>query len=239
MISVIVPVQNESTEAAMPLARFAAAPECELLVAGGTEESPAARALDSAGARRIPGAGSRGARLAGAAARARGDILFFVHLDSRPPADALDIIRRTIREGASAGSFSLAYSQPDRRMRWIAAWANLRSRLLRLPFGDQGIFCRRDAYDAAGGFRDMPICDDVDLVRRLRRAGRFVVRPEVTTTSPRRYRERGALRQVIRVWAVLGGYFLGVSPRTLGRWYFGEATECGRGEGGPAPSGFR
>jgi hypothetical protein len=63
------------------------------------------------------------------------------------------------------------------------------------------------------------VCDDLDLVRRLRRTGPFVIRPEVTVTSGRRYRERGAVRQVLRVWKVAAGYFLGVSPERLARWY--------------------
>jgi hypothetical protein len=123
-------------------------------------------------------------------------------------------------------------------MRWIAWWGNLRSRLLRLPFGDQGIFCRRDAYEKAGGFRDWPVCDDVDLVRRLRRTGRFEVRREKTETSPRRYRSRGALRQVLTNWKVLAGYYLGVPPETLARWYSPEEviatpTASPRGALGP------
>lgn len=227
MISVIVPVKNEPPEAALPLVQFTTSADCELIVVDGAGDSPAARALACTNARILLGEGSRGASLARAAAEARGEILFFVHADSSPPPDALAIIRRTIHAGACAGAFSLAYLEANRRMRWIAAWANLRSRVLRLPFGDQGIFCRRDAYAAAGGFRDLPVCDDVDLVRRLRHVGAFVIRPEFSVTSARRYREAGALRQVLRVWAVVGGYFLGFSPARLARWYFGKAPENG------------
>lgn len=201
MISVIVPVRGETIGALAPIEAFCRAPETELLVADGPEY--------------------RGTRLARAARASRGDVLF-LHADSRPPHDALAIIRRAIAEGAAAGAFSLAYADADRTMRWIAWWANQRSRLLRMPFGDQGIFCRRDAYEAAGGHRDLPVCDDLDLVRRLRRVGRFVVRPETTMTSARRYRERGALRQAVRVWRVVAGYFLGASPETLARWYYGS-----------------
>jgi hypothetical protein len=201
MISVIVPVVNEPPEALAELERLAAAPGAELILADGVH-------------------GSRGASLARAAARAQGDILFFVHADSRPPADALAVIERAVAGGASAGAFRLRYDSPDRRMRWIAWWANARARHLGLPFGDQGLFCRRDAYLKAGGFRDLPVCDDLDLVRRLRRTGPFCLRPEPMTTSARRYLERGALWQVLRVWKVAAGYFLGVSAERLGRWYY-------------------
>jgi len=201
MISVIVPVANEPAESIAFWERFAAPPQAELLIAHDD-------------------GGLRGTALALAAARSRGEILFFVHADSRPPQNALAIVREVVANGADAGAFSLAYENDSRRMRWIAWWANRRSRWLRLPFGDQGIFCRRDAYERAGGFRDLPVCDDLDLVLRLRRAGRFEIRPEVMVTSARGYLRHGALRQVLRVWRVAGGYFLGVSPARLRRWYF-------------------
>jgi cellulose synthase/poly-beta-1,6-N-acetylglucosamine synthase-like glycosyltransferase len=213
MISVIVPFQDEPPEEIAGLSELAerAGPGAELVLADAS-------------------AGTRGASLAAAARRARGDVLFFVHADSRPPQDAVAIIRNEIDAGAAAGAFSLAYEPSDRTMRRIAWWANLRSRLLRLPFGDQGLFCRRDAYERAGGFRDMAVCDDLDLVRRLRRQGRFVIRPEATRTSPRRYRDGGgALRQVLRVWRVFLGYYAGVSPERLARWYYGDAPTGRRG----------
>ena len=142
--------------------------------------------------------------------------------DSRPPDDALWIIRRAIDGGADAGAFLLEYDDSGLAMRWIAWWANRRSRLARLPFGDQGIFCSREAYIRSGGVRDLPICEDLDFVLRLRRVGRFEIRPEKTITSARRYRASGALRQVFRNWKVMGGYFAGVRPETLSRWYEGR-----------------
>ncbi|MET0619325.1 MAG: glycosyltransferase family 2 protein [Thermoanaerobaculia bacterium] len=209
MISVIIPVLDESPAEIAELLELSARPECEAVIADAS-------------------AGTRGASLASAAGRARGDVLFFVHADSRPPKDALAIIRREIDGGAAGGAFSLAYEPGDETMRRIAWWANVRSRLLRLPFGDQGLFCRRDAYERAGGFRDMAVCDDLDLIRRLKRQGRFVIRPEVMRTSSRRYRG-GPLRQVLRVWRVVLGYYAGIPTETLARWYYGEAPTARRG----------
>lgn len=202
MISIIVPIRGEGPGGVKPLAALARDPESELLVAQGE--------------------GSRGARLARAASQARGEVFFFLHADSRPPDGALAVIRQAIDGGADAGAFSLAYEGGGRAMRWIAWWANRRSRAWKLPFGDQGIFCRRSTYERSGGFRDLPICDDLDFVLRLRRAGRFVVRPEKTRTSPQRYVEVGVMRQMLRSWRVMLGYFAGVSPETLARWYEGR-----------------
>jgi rSAM/selenodomain-associated transferase 2 len=231
VISVIVPIQNEGPEVASILSRFCSSPEAELLVADTGAPEETGEALRETGARVLSLPGIRGAALAGAAGQARGEILFFLHADSRPPENALALIARTVAEGAAAGAFSLAYEPADLPMRWIAWWANRRSRLAKLPFGDQGIFCRRELYEKVGGFRDLPICDDLDLVLRLRRAGRFIVRPEKTITSPRRYVEHGRARQVLRNWKVIAGYFAGVSPETLKRWYGDRSSTVPRDAG--------
>ena len=222
MISVIVPVRGEPAGAAERFRRIAADPNVEVVVADGGGDPATAEAFRGIGARILCGKGSRGARLAEAAAMASGETLLFLHSDSLLADDALDALRRCMEAGAAAGAFSLAYENAGPAMRWIALWANLRSRWLRLPFGDQGIFCRRDAYDRAGGFQDLAVCDDLDFVRRLRRARPFVLLPQKTITSPRRYRSRGALVQMLVNWKVQAGYFAGVNPTTLERWYNGK-----------------
>ncbi|HYK40895.1 MAG TPA: TIGR04283 family arsenosugar biosynthesis glycosyltransferase [Thermoanaerobaculia bacterium] len=221
-ISVIVPVKGERPDAVHGFLLLARDPHVEILVADGggcPETSDAFRAI---GAKVISDGGSRGARLDRAAREATGDAFLFVHSDSRIPEGAVDLIRETLRKGAVAGAFSLGYQDAGPGLRWIAAWANLRSRWLQMPFGDQGIFCSREAYQRAGGFRDLPICDDVDFVRRLKRVAALRILPQKTLTSPRRYRDAGKLRQVLRNWRVLAGYFAGVPSAKLQRWYNGD-----------------
>jgi rSAM/selenodomain-associated transferase 2 len=222
MMSIIVPIKSESPEVAERFRRFSIPGETEILIADSGDSPETSRAFAAIGARSVTGPGSRGLRLDRAARQARGDVLFFVHADSRPPENALPAIAETLAAGAVAGAFSLSYENPSAALAWIAWWANLRSRRLGLPFGDQGLFCMRKTYAASGGFRDLPICDDVDVVRRLKRVGKLVIRPERSITSPRRYRENGSLRQVLRNWRVLAGYFAGVSPEKLERWYRGK-----------------
>jgi uncharacterized protein len=219
MISIVVPVRSEKPEMAERFRHLASAPEAELLVADAGDVPETTRAFTGLGARCVTRFGNRGSRLAAAAELAHGEILLFLHGDSDLPSNALQVIRETLSNGVSAGAFSLGYHDADRRMRWIAWWANQRARWLDLPFGDQGIFCHRDVYERAGGFRSLPICEDFDFVRRLRRLGPIVLRPERTLTSPRRYREHGAWRQVLRNWRVLIGFVFGVSPDRLERWY--------------------
>ena len=219
MISLIIPVRGEAPGAVERFRPFLVTGQSEIVVADSGDCPETSRAFEAIGAVIVRGGGSRGLRLDRAARQARGEVLFFVHADSRPPGNALAAILDCLEAGAEAGAFSLAYEDATPALKWIAWWANQRSRLLRLPFGDQGLFCRREAYERTGGYRDLAVCDDVDFVRRLRRAGPFSVLPEKTVTSPRRYRERGALRQVLTNWKVLLGYFAGVTPEKLERWY--------------------
>ena len=219
MISLIIPVRNEAPGAAERFRPFLVTGQSEIVVADSGDCPETSRAFEAIGAVIVRGGGSRGLRLDRAARQARGEVLFFVHADSRPPGNALTAILDCLEAGAVAGAFSLAYEDATPSLEWIAWWANQRSRLLRLPFGDQGLFCRREAYERTGGYRNLAVCDDVDFVRRLRRAGPFSVLPEKTVTSPRRYREHGAFRQVLRNWKVLLGYFAGVSSEKLERWY--------------------
>lgn len=199
--------------------RSLALQDAELVVADAGESPETAAAYAALGARILTAPGRRGARLHRAVGGTRGDLLFFLHADSRPPDNALALIRNAIGGGAAAGAFSLAYAGGGPALAAIASWANLRSRLLALPFGDQGLFCRRDAYEKAGGFRDLSVCDDLDLALRLSRAARLTLLPQKTVTSPRRYLENGVLRQGLRNLRVQLGYFAGVSSERLERWY--------------------
>lgn len=216
MISLVIPVRSEPEGWWENFAAVAADFEVVVADGGGDVSLPAA---SRARVLSLPGT-TRGSRLDAGARAASGDVLFFLHADSRPPGDVRGRIEAAVAEGASAGCFRLAYRDATAAMRAIAFAANLRTRWLRLPFGDQGLFCTRDAYFAAGGFRDLPVCDDVDFVWRLRRRPGFAVLPASCATSPRRYRGR-AVRQVVTNARVLAGYFAGIAPETLERWYRG------------------
>jgi rSAM/selenodomain-associated transferase 2 len=216
---VIVPIRDEAPEATARFAPFARRSDAELLVADGGGSLDANAAFRALGARIVPGEGSRGKCLDLAAREARGQILLFFHADTEPPANALDAARDALDAGAVAGAFTLAFEDSSPALRWVAWWANRRARIFGLPFGDQGLFCRAADYRRAGGFRDLPICDDLDLVQRLRRLGRIAVRREQAVTSPRRYRQRGTIAQVLRAWSVQLGWFAGVAPERLARWY--------------------
>lgn len=166
----------------------------------------------------------RGLQMNAGVSLSPGKILWFLHDDCRPHWAAAYRVRTIARDERFAlGCFRLAFLPTNRALNAIAAWANLRTRLFRLPYGDQGLFCRRDTFRAAGGFRRPYLMEDVDFVRSCRRLGGLLVAPEALATSPRRYLAGGLLKTSLRNHATLLAHFLGVSNAVLYRRYYGTA----------------
>jgi len=153
------------------------------------------------------------------AAGARGDILLFLHADTRLPRGALDAVRAAIRSGAVGGSFDVALDSRRPLLRLVALLITLRSRITGVSSGDQAMFVTREAFDRLGGFAPVPLFEDVDFSRRLKRLGPVArLRPPVVT-SARRWEHDGALRTIVRMWMLRGLYYCGVDPARLQRHY--------------------
>jgi uncharacterized protein len=163
----------------------------------------------------------RGLQLNRGAAMAKGTLLFFLHDDSKPPHNFAYSIRKICEEPAmSLGCFQLAFSPPNPLLNGIAKWANYRTRIFGLPYGDQGLFCRRDRYEKAGGFRKPYLMEDVHFVSCCRRLGQLMVLPDSIVTSSERYIRIGVLRASLRNHLTMLLYHLGVDDRRLYRFYY-------------------
>lgn len=190
----------------------------EIIVADGGSCDDTRKIALNAGANVLHTPRGRGGQLQKGAASARCEHLFFLHADSTPPPLARSVIADSLSApDIVAGSFRLAFDHKHPILRFYALMSRINHDLF--TFGDQGFFIASDAYRRIGGFSDTPIFEDNDIVRRARKAGRFVKRPEPITTSARRFVADGIVRRQLANAFLLGLYRLGISPHHLARWY--------------------
>jgi rSAM/selenodomain-associated transferase 2 len=184
--------------------------------AGGT-----LRAIPDGDCRKLLSEPGRGRQLNQGSGAATGEVLIFLHADTKLPPDALISIGDALRDPALAGgAFDLAIDSPRRVFRLIERVASLRTRLTRIPYGDQGIFLRETWFQSLGGYREIPIMEDVDLMRRLKRTGgRVTILPVRVVTSARRWEGDGILYTTLRNWSLVTLFLLGVDAGLLARWY--------------------
>jgi len=160
----------------------------------------------------------RGAQMNAGARAAEGEILLFLHADTLLPAGAFGKIREALADPAvAAGSFCLAFDRDDPWLRAYARCSRINHPLF--TYGDQGLFLRRVLFERVGGFPEVPLMEDVEIQRRLRRLGRFVKLKEPVVTSARRFVRHGVVRQQVRNAVLVCLYYLGVAPARLARAY--------------------
>lgn len=219
-LSIVIPVLDEAPrirdclEALAPLRRRAV----EVVVAdGGSRDDTVSLARPLADQVIIAPRG-RGAQSHAGAQTARGENLMFLHADTRLPDNA----DRRVLGALSAhpwGRFDVDIEGSHRMLGVIAAMINLRSRLSGIATGDQAMFMRRSAYEAAGGFPDIALMEDLALSKALRRLGRPACLHERVATSGRRWEKHGVARTILLMWRLRAAYFLGADPERLARRY--------------------
>jgi rSAM/selenodomain-associated transferase 2 len=213
-ISAVVPTLNAAHHLPACLEALSAADE--VVVADGGSSDATQAIARSGGARLVEGPPGRGLQLAAGAAAARGDVLVFVHADTRLSAEWVELVRIHAAQSSLPACFRLRLDDPAWQARIIEHGVAVRTRLLGLPYGDQGLVIRRDAYERSGGFRPLPLMEDVDL---LRRTGRPIMFNADALTSAERWRKDGWLRRSSRNLACLALWKLGLSAHHVAALY--------------------
>ena len=207
---------------------------------------PDSERLESADRVEAPGSGTRwiasppgrGVQMNRGAGEATGDVLWFLHGDSTPPPHFAYQVRKILEAPrASFGCFHLGFLPSTPLLEAIARWANFRTRRLKLPYGDQGFFCRRETFVELGGFQKRFIMEDVDFAKRARSRGELLLLPDTLYTSPGRYLEKGVLRASLQNHLLRFLHFLGVEDEKLYALYYGKARTRPRASVAPAGSG--
>jgi rSAM/selenodomain-associated transferase 2 len=196
------------------------APDAEIIVVDGGSTDGSLEAARSRCDVAIGAARGRARQMNAGAARASGDALAFVHADTIVPVTfARDIEGALSDPGVVGGRFDVRLDDHHPLCVLIGALISLRSRISRTGTGDQAIFVRKQIFETLGGFPDMPICEDLDFARRLKRIGRVACLRSKVTTSARRWRNGGIIRTILRMWTIRLLYLAGVSPIRLARMY--------------------
>lgn len=153
------------------------------------------------------------------AAIASGDVLCFLHADTQLPEQALADINNAIQSGGRWGRFDIRLSGGHWMFRIIERLINWRSAITGIATGDQGIFVRRSLFQSLNGYADIPLMEDVELSRRLRRLARPALIHRPLITSSRRWEENGIIRTIFLMWGLRLAYFVGVPPHVLAKLY--------------------
>lgn len=197
-------------------------PVVDVVVADGGSDDPT-REIARRRARVVDAPRGRASQQNAGAAAVAGDVLWFLHADCFPPPEATAQIARAIADGAPGGAFRIAFPAEERSghplLPWIERGIDARTVVTRTATGDQGIFLRRAAFEAIGGFPDLPLFEDVSLFAALARRGRPAICPGPLVTSARRWLEGGPARTMARMWALRIGWWLGVDPARLAGWW--------------------
>jgi len=217
-LTVVIPALDEADQITGAIASAGAA-GCEIIVIdGGSRDGTQERAA-AAGARVMDSEPGRARQLAAGARLAKGDTILFLHADTRLPEDWANGVRSALADpGVVGGAFRLRFESRSPALRLIEWGTRLRVALLRMPYGDQALFARRAVLESLGGIPQVEILEDLDLVRALKRRGRIACLALPATTSARRYRSAGALRTMLRNWAAIVGWWLGLPRERIAAW---------------------
>ncbi len=224
--SLIMPVLNEYNNLRLQLPALQAwrAAGHELLVVdGGSSDDSVAIAREHADIV-IESRSGRARQMNAGAQRASGDVLLFLHADTRLPPGAERSVPRALADShCHWGRFDVQLDGEQPMFRVIERMMNLRSRLTSVATGDQAIFVRRASFIAAGGFPDIPLMEDVALSKTLRRISRPLNLQQTVITSSRRWQQHGIVKTLLLMWWLRLLYVLGVSPRRLHQRYYGKS----------------
>jgi rSAM/selenodomain-associated transferase 2 len=220
-LSIIMPVLDEAAGIQAALAALAPlrARGAEVIVVdGGSTDGTAQRAAPLAD-QVLRSPRGRARQMNAGAARARGDVLLFLHADTGLPADADLLVLGAVAQGAAWGRFDVRIEGRPALLRLVAAAMNLRSRCSGIATGDQAIFVRADPFRRIGGYPDQPLMEDIELSRRLRATSPPHCLRQRASTSGRRWESRGVWRTIVLMWWLRWRYWRGDSPQALAEAY--------------------
>lgn len=223
MISVIIPTLNEETNIPKCLEHLRMERGVsEIIIADGGSTDRTIELAGKYGDIKITDSPrGRGIQMNRGASLADGVILLFLHADTTLQKGwAGDIITALDDRSFAGGAFTLRIDNPQKKYRLVEQWVKFRCAVFKLPYGDQGLFVRRDIFTKLGGFRDIPLMEDVDIIDRMKKAGRLVILEKNAFTSERRWVRNGLVLTAVMNQTIMMLYRLGMPPHRLAKLYY-------------------
>lgn len=223
--SIIIPVLNESAiinQTIEYVYRIGSGIDIEVIVVDGDPEGKTINSITNKKVIKLISPKGRGRQMNKGASIARGDILLFLHSDTELPKDAFSAISSALdKKEYVGGAFDLGIKSERLIFRLIEKMVYIRSRLTGIPYGDQAIFIKKEFFTRMNGHQEIPIMEDVELMRRIKKIGHkiYIIREKVRT-SPRRYEKEGVIYCTMRNWLLIGLYYLGMKPEKLVKLYY-------------------
>jgi rSAM/selenodomain-associated transferase 2 len=219
-LSVILPTLNEEKGIRETLFQVKSAGADEIIVVDGGSQDQTRSIASEIGCRILESVRGRAIQMNAGAEAAEGDVLLFLHADTLLPPEAREAIESALKDAQVVGGrFDIRLDRKGWLYRLVASMVNLRSRATKIATGDQAIFVRRVVFQQIGQYSEIPLMEDVDLSRRLKRAGRVACLRHQVGTSARRWEQKGPLRTIFLMWGLRFLYFMGVNPVRLQQLY--------------------
>ena len=224
IISIIIPVLNEKdtiNSFITTLSKNLDSIPFEIIVVDGSLDKNTIEHIVDPNVMKLSSELGRGQQLNTGAENANGDIFLFLHSDTILPHAALNKIINTFKQNnVGAGAFDISIDSKKIRYKLLAMMISFRARLFRNPFGDQAHFFRREYFSKIGGYQNIQLMEDLEIMRRIRKQkDSIVILKEKVHTSPRRWDQEGIIRGILRNWFIRSQYYLGVKPNRLVKYY--------------------
>lgn len=228
-LSIVIPTLNESAVIEHTIQRALELRPIEVVVADGQSQDKTGELARSAGAIVVASERGRGRQLNAGGRASTGDVLLFLHADCWLEPQGAEQIEAALRDDSViGGAFCQRIDHERPIFRWLERGNAARVRWRHLPYGDQGIFVRRSAFESIGGFAEVRLMEDVLLMREFRRRRwRIKLLPGPIHVDPRRWLKQGVIRQTLRNWTLLAGLKLGISPDRLAEFYSSHSVVPG------------
>ena len=220
MVSVIIPTLNEENQIPLLMNNLLSQnSDCEILVVdGGSTDLTISKCLLYKDVKIISSEKGRASQMNKGAGIARGNTLLFLHADTLLPENGIKAIESAMKNQVnSGGSFYMKFDKESLPFRFYSSFTKINNAYF--TYGDQGIFIRRKIFNEIGGYKNMPIMEDFEIQKRLRKRGNFIKLPMAVTTSSRRFMQVGEFKQQLLNIALVSAYELGVSPASIKKFY--------------------